>query len=138
MRHRSLWPAAASFVASALVAAVAAASPAEAADDEGFDFDDFQVETAQDLLDICTLDQSHPSHWEAAAFCYGYFQGGAHFHQAIASAPQFQPVACPTGAVTVRDAVEVFVAYARSHPDSLTERPMDAVFRAVGETWPCS
>ena len=137
MRHRSLWPAAASIIAVALLAAVAAAPPVEAAE-EGFGFDDFRVETAQDLLDICTLDRSHPSHWEAAAFCYGYFQGGAHFHQAIASVPQFQPIACPTGEVTVRDAVDAFVTYARAHPDSLAERPMDAVFQAVGETWPCS
>lgn len=137
MRHRSLWPAAASIVAVALIAAVAAASPAEAAD-EGFGIDDFQVETAQDLLDICTLDQSHPSHWAAWAFCYGYFQGGADFHHALSSGPNFQPIACPTGDATVRDAVDAFVAYARAHPESLSERPMDVAFRAVSEKWPCS
>lgn len=136
MRHRSLWLAAASIVAVALIAAVAAAPPAEAAD-EGFGFDDFRVETAQDLLDICTLDQSHPSHWEAKAFCYGYFQGGTDFHHAVSSGPNFHPIACPTGDATVRDAVDAFVAYARAHPEILSERPMDAAFRAVSEKWPC-
>jgi hypothetical protein len=138
MRHRSLWSAATSVVAAALVLALAAVAPAEAADDEGFALDDFQVETAQNLLDICTLDRSHPNYWEAKAFCYGYFQGGADFHQALASGPNFQPIVCPTDDVTVRDAVDAFVAYARAHPESLSERPMDVVFRAVSEKWPCS
>ncbi|HSA80417.1 MAG TPA: Rap1a/Tai family immunity protein [Geminicoccaceae bacterium] len=137
MRHRSLRPAAAGIFGVALIAAVAAASPAEAAG-EGFGLDDFQVETGQDLLDICTLDQSHPSHWEAQAFCYGYFQGGADFHHAMASVPQFQPIACPTEEVTVRAAVDAFVAHARANPEHLAERPMDLIFRAVSETWPCS
>jgi Rap1a immunity proteins len=138
MRHRPLWPAATSIVATALVMAVAAAPLAEAADDEGFTLDDFQVETAQDLLDICTLDQSHPSHWAAWAFCYGYFQGGADFHHALSSGPNFQPIACPTDQATVRDAVDAFVTYARANPEDLSERPMDVVFRAVSEKWPCS
>ena len=137
MRHRSLWPAAARVVPVALAIAVAAAPLAEAADDEGFDLDDFQVASAQDLLDICTLDQSHPNHWEAKAFCYGYFQGGTDFHHALSSGPNFQPIACPTGDATIRDAVDAFVAYARAHPEILSERPMDAAFRAVSEKWPC-
>jgi Rap1a immunity proteins len=139
MRHRPLWPAATSIVAIALAMAVGAASLAEAADDDkGFGLEDFQVETAQDLLDICTLDQSHPSYWEAKAFCYGYFQGGVDFHHALSSGPNFQPIACPTDEATVRDAVAAFVAYARANPEDLSERPMDVVFRAVSEKWPCS
>ena len=126
------------FWSAALSIALAGATPVAAAGSEGFALDDFQVETAQDLADICTLDQSHSSYWEAKAFCYGYFQGGADFHHAMASVPQFQPIACPTDEATVRSAVDAFVAYARAHPEYLSERPMDVVFRAVGDRWPCS
>lgn len=135
MRHRSHWRAALSI---ALAGAVLGLAPVALAAGEGFAHEDFQVATAQDLLDICTLDPSHPSYWAARAFCYGYFQGGTDFHEAMAPVPGFQPIACPQGAATVRDAVEAFVDYAHAHPENLSQQPMDVVFRAVGEQWPCS
>jgi hypothetical protein len=113
------------------------ASVAGASAQEGYSLDDFTVNTGQDLLDVCALEEGHPHYWEAQAFCYGYFHGGADFHQALSSGPNFQPIACPSGEVTVRDAVDAFVAYARAHPESLSEPPMDAAFRAVSEKWPC-
>ena len=113
------------------------ASAAGAAAQEGFSLDAFTVETGQDLLDVCTLDQSHVSHWEAQTFCYGYFQGGADFHQALVSGERHDPIACPPAGATIRDAVRHFVDYARAHPEYLSEAPMDVVFRAVTEAWPC-
>lgn len=135
MRQRLVAPA--YILAVMLAAELALAPPAQAAGEPGFSLDDFQVETTQDLLDICTLERGHPSHFEAQAFCYGYFQGGADFHQALAAGPEFQPIACPTSEVTVRDVVATFVAYARAHPEYLDERPMDTAFRAVSAEWPC-
>jgi hypothetical protein len=113
------------------------ASITKASAQEGYSLDDFTVDTAQDLLDVCTLDAGHPHHWEAQAFCYGYFHGGADFHRALSSGPNFQPIACPTDDVTIRGAVAAFVAYARAHPEYLSDRPMDVAFRAVSEKWPC-
>jgi hypothetical protein len=83
------------------------------------------------------LDKSSPSHFEAEAYCYGYFKGGADFHRALTSGSKYPPIACPGPGVTVRDGVAVFVDYARSHPQYLTEAPMDTVFRAVIAKWPC-
>jgi hypothetical protein len=31
----------------------------------------------------------------------------------------------------------VFIAYAQAHLEYLDERPMDTVFRAVNDEWPC-
>lgn len=122
----------------AVIGALALGGSAAGAQSSGFSFDDFTLRTTEDLLDICTLEPSHTSHFEAQAFCFGYFQGGADFHEALAAGPGFEPIACPTGEVTVRDVVEVFVAYARAHPELLDARPMDTAFRAVGERWPCT
>jgi hypothetical protein len=135
MRHRFRWPAA---LGIALASVALGPAPVAVAASEGFAHEDFQVATAQNLFDICTLDQSHPDYWTARAFCYGYFQGGTDFHEAMAPVPNFQPIACPEGAATVRDAVEAFVDYGRAHPEDLSEAPMDVMFRAVGEQWPCS
>jgi hypothetical protein len=124
-------------VGAALATALASAAPAEAAASQGFGLDDFDLRSTQDLLDICTLDKSSPSRFEAEAFCYGYFKGGADFHAALTTRSKYPPIACPAPDVTVRDVVAVFVAYARAHPEYLAERPMDTAFRAVIDMWPC-
>jgi hypothetical protein len=112
------------------------ASVANATAQEGYSLEDFDVESGQDLLDVCTLDESHPHHWEAQAFCFGYFRGGAAFHRASIGQGH-NPIVCPPADATVSDAVEQFVTYARAHPEYLDEAPMDLVFRAVIEAWPC-
>jgi hypothetical protein len=114
------------------------AAAGEASAQAGFSLDDFTVDSGQDLLDVCTLSADRPSYWEAQAFCFGYFQGGADFHQALMSGPAPRPIACPPDGATIRDAVTLFVDYARAHPESLEQAPMDLVFRAVAEEWPCS
>ena len=121
-----------------VAAALLLASTVGAAAQEGFSLDDFKVDNGQDLLDICTLDDSHVSHWEAQSFCFGYFQGGADFHRALASGPQHDPITCPPADATIRDAVRVFVDYAHAHPEYQGEAAMDLVFRAVIDQWPCS
>lgn len=122
----------------ALAAWLVSMASVEAADSPGFGLDDFQVDSAQDLFDICTLDRDQASYWEAQAFCFGYFRGGADFHRALVGGPNFQPIACPGPEATIREAVAVFVDYARAHPEQLTGAPMDVVFHAVSERWPCS
>ena len=112
-------------------------APLEAAGSQGFGLDDFKLKTGQDLFEICTLDPGNASYWEAQAFCFGYFRGGADFQRALVAGPGFKPIACPAAGATVRDGVDVFVAYARAHPGELTQPPMDVVFRAVSAQWPC-
>jgi hypothetical protein len=121
-------------VAGALLLAPVAGAPAQ----EGYSLDDFTLDTAQDLLDVCTLEEGHPHYWEAKAFCYGYFHGGADYQRALASGPQHKPIVCPPEGTTIREAVAVFVDYARTHAEYLDEAPMDVVFRAVTAEWPCS
>jgi len=105
---------------------------------DGYTLEDYQLETSGDLLDICTLDQSHANYWEARGFCLGYFTGGIHLQDALAAAPNFERIACAPANATRNDVVAVFVAYARAHPEYLDERPMDTVFRAVNDEWPCA
>ena len=120
-------------VAGTLLLASVATAPAQ----QGFALDDFTVDRGKDLFDICTLEEGDPNYWEAQAFCFGYFQGGADYHQALVSGPQLGPLVCPPASATIRDAVAGFVAYGRAHPEALDQAPMDVVFRAVTELWPC-
>jgi len=104
---------------------------------EGFAFDDFELRDTESLLDICTVEETNESYWGALAFCYGFFQGGVHYHRALANGPSFDPIACPADQVTLRQLVSVFVAYAGANPIYSDEPPMDTVFRAVSDQWPC-
>src|SRR4051794_32183181 len=112
--------AAAGLASAALALWLVSSVPLEAAGSQGFELGDFKLKTAQDLLDICTLDQGDSSYWEAQAFCFGYFRGGADFQRALVAGPGLRPIACPPAGATVRDGVDVFVAYARAHPNELT------------------
>ena len=105
---------------------------------DGYSLDDYQLRTSGDLLDICALDDSHVNYWEACGFCLGFFAGGIHLHDALTTAEDFPRIACPGEGVTRSDVVATFVSYAEAHPEYLDERPMDTVFRAVIERWPCA
>jgi Rap1a immunity proteins len=104
---------------------------------DGYTLDDYQLRTSGDLLDICALDTSHAQYLEARGFCLGYFAGGIDLHDALAVSNEFPRLACPPGQVTRDAVVETFVAYGQAHPEHLAERPMDTVFRAVIDQWPC-
>jgi Rap1a immunity proteins len=104
---------------------------------DGYTLEDYQLGTSGDLLDLCTVDASHPQYWEARAFCLGYFTGGIHLHDTLAASPNFQRIACAPADTTRNQVVAAFVAYAQAHPEYLEEKPMDTVFRAVNDEWPC-
>jgi hypothetical protein len=133
-----MWQRAKRQVAAAVVAAALVAGPAVGAAAGEFTFEDFTLRTSEDLLDICTVEPANESHNEAVAFCYGFFQGGTHYHRALTSGPKYAPIACPTEPMSVQQLVSVFVAYARANPQHLAEQPMDTAFRAMVAQWPCS
>jgi Rap1a immunity proteins len=120
-----------------LALAVALAPLTSWAQTDGYTLVDYQLRTSGDLLDICALDSSHVNYWEARGFCLGYFAGGIDLHDALAVTQDVPRIACPAGGVTRDDVVEAFVAYAQANPEHLDERPMDTVFRAVADRWPC-
>lgn len=104
---------------------------------DGYSLDDYQLRTSGDLLDICALPSSDVHYLEARGFCLGYFAGGIDLHDTLAMAGTLPVIACPDAGVTRAEVVDVFVAYAQAHPEHLGERPMDTVFRAVNDRWPC-
>jgi hypothetical protein len=104
---------------------------------DGYGLDDYQLDSSADLLDICTLDKADVQHWEARGFCLGYFTGGIHLHDVLARSENFGRIACAPPDATRNDVVAAFVSFAQAHPEYLDEQPMDTVFRAVNDQWPC-
>ena len=112
---------------------IAAAAGAQAA----FTPEEFKLDQAQELLDICTVSTSHPDYLEAYGFCVGYFSGAMHYHRALAKGPDRKAIVCPGHTVTRAEAISVFVAWARTNPQYLAEEPLEAVMRAAVAKWPC-
>ena len=104
---------------------------------DGYTLEDFSLRTAGDLVDICTLEQSHPDHVPARAFCYGFFEGGTHYDDAISTSPTYNKIVCDPPGTTRTEAVEVFVTYVRTNPEYASKTPIDTIFRALVAKWPC-
>lgn len=104
---------------------------------DGYTLEDFTLRTAADLVDICTLEQSHPDHVVARAFCYGFFEGGSHYHNTISTSPAYKKIVCGPPQTTRTEAVEVFVTYVRANPQYASEAPIDTIFRSLVSKWPC-
>ncbi len=115
-----------------------ATTSVQAADSDTYGLDDYKLDSAKDLYDVCTVPPSHKDHAVAKAFCVGYFEGGIHLHDVLAEADDFPNIACAPDTTTRAEVVEVFVEYAKANPQYYAERPMDAVFRALVNKWPCS
>jgi hypothetical protein len=125
--------------ATVLVAsAMLALWPLQAGAQDGVaDLDDFAVDTAQDLVDLCAVDSSNSLHNEALQFCYGFFEGMIHYHDRLVG-PESKPIVCPTGQVTRQDVVDMYLAFAQANPQFMDEDPADNVMRAAIAEWPCS
>ena len=99
--------------------------------------EEYKLDQAQELLDVCTVSTSHPDYLEAYGFCVGYFTGAMHYHRALAKGPERKAIVCPEHAVTRAEAISVFVAWARDNPQYMAEEPIEAMMRAAVAKWPC-
>ena len=113
------------------------ASQAAAQDAGTADLGDFAADTAQDLLDLCSVDPSNSLYVEALQFCYGFIEGMIHYHDRLVG-PDSEPILCPTGQATRQDVVDMYVVFAQANPQFMDEDPADNVVRAALAEWPCS
>ena len=104
---------------------------------DGYTLDDFNLGTAADLVDLCSLGRNHPDHVTAKAFCYGFFEGGIHYAEAISTSPGYIKLVCAPPDTTRTEAVDVFVAYVLANPQYASKRPIDTIYRALVAKWPC-
>ena len=105
--------------------------------DQGYELEDFGLRSAQDLLEVCTLEPSHPHHEIALAFCYGFFEGAIHYAKALGDSRLYANLVCPPAGTTRSEATAVIVTYLQANPQYGTEAPLDAAFRALIDKWPC-
>ena len=110
---------------------------AETKSSDGYTLEDFRLHTAADLVDVCTLGHGHPDYETARGFCYGFFEGGARYHDTISTSPTYHKIVCDPPETTRTEAVEVFITYVRANPQYASKAPIDTIFRALVAKWPC-
>ena len=102
------------------------------------DVGDFELLVAQDLVDVCSAQPTDTYYVEAIHFCHGYVSGAGHYHRAISSGPEIDPIICPPEPRPSRnDAIAVFLDWARANPDRMADPPVEALARSIAEKWPC-
>jgi hypothetical protein len=100
--------------------------------------DDFRMQTAQDLVDVCSAKPGEPLYEGAMGFCFGFGAGAFQFYQSYTGNMQQEPFVCAPNPTPARsDIVQWFLAWARENPQYMKEPPADAFFRFLAATWPC-
>jgi hypothetical protein len=105
---------------------------------DGYTLEDFNLRTAADLVDLCNIEKSHPDYVTAKAFCYGFFEGGIHYAEAISASPDYVKLVCAPPETTRTEAVDVFVTYVHDNPQYASKSPIDTIYRSLVDKWPCS
>ena len=99
---------------------------------------DFEANTARQFVDLCSVSPDDPLYHQAVNFCHGYFEGAYQYYEAMTSGPKGIKFVCvPDPLPSRNDAIDRFIKWAESNPQYMNERPVEAEFRFLMETWPC-
>ena len=99
---------------------------------------DFEVSTARQFISLCAVSPDDPFYHQAVNFCHGYFEGAYQYYDAMTSGPKaFKFVCVPDPLPSRNEAIGRFIEWSKSNPQYMDERPVEAEFRFLKETWPC-
>lgn len=101
--------------------------------------EDFLADTTQQLLNLCTASPDDPLYSHAINFCHGYLVGAWDYYEAAhigAGGPQL--VCFPDPPPSRNDAINMFVEWAKAHPQYMQNKPVNTEFRFLTEKYPCS
>ncbi|HZB93155.1 MAG TPA: Rap1a/Tai family immunity protein [Stellaceae bacterium] len=100
--------------------------------------DNFLVRTTADLVALCSAGGTGDMHIAAIHFCEGYFVGADHYYLAERAGPDAPHLFCMPNPPPTRDqAITMFVEWAQTHPQYMSELPVDSIMRFTAATWPC-
>jgi hypothetical protein len=99
---------------------------------------DFEVQTTQNLINLCTTPVDDPLHNHAINFCHGYLVGAYRYYEAAGSGPAGLKLVClPDPPPSRNNMIDMFIEWAKTHPQYLKENPVETEFRFLMEKWPC-
>jgi hypothetical protein len=100
---------------------------------------DFEVQTTQQLLNLCTASPGGPLYQQALNFCHGYLVGAYKYYEAAHSGPKAPKLVClPNPPPSRSNSIEMFIEWTKAHPQYWNEPPVETEFRFLIEKWPCN
>jgi hypothetical protein len=99
----------------------------------------FELKNTRDLIDLCTVASDDPLYHQSVNFCHGYLVGAFQYYAAAAAGPNGVKLVCfPDNRPTRNQVIEMFVNWAKAHPEYMQEKAVDTEFRFLMEKWPCN
>ena len=99
---------------------------------------DFEVQTTENIVKLCTVSPEDPLYHQAINFCHGYLVGAYHYYDAVSSGPKSIRFVCPPDPMPSRnDTIDAFIQWVKAHPQHWAETPVETEFRFLMEKWPC-
>lgn len=100
---------------------------------------DFEVQTTQQLLNLCTASPGDPLYQQAVNFCHGYLVGAYKYYEAAHSGPNAPKLVClPAPPPSRSNSIAMFIEWAKARPQYWNEPPVETEFRFLMEKWPCN
>jgi len=98
----------------------------------------FAARTASDLATLCSAPVNQPRGAAARNFCEGFAQGAIDVGLTDARSEHRPPPFCfPRPAPSRISTLQEFVTWARADPSRLSQPAASALFRFMGERFPC-
>ncbi len=99
---------------------------------------DFEVQTTENVINLCTAAPDDPLYHQAVNFCHGFLVGAYRYYEAAGSGPAGLKLVClPDPPPSRNDMIDMFIEWAKAHPQYLKENPVETEFRFLMEKWPC-
>lgn len=100
--------------------------------------EDFKIETARDVVDVCTVPESDSYYAVATAFCHGYAVATYDVYEALTARKNAKHFVCmPEPAPPRTQVIADFVTWMNAHRQYDEEHPTNAIFKFLVEKWPC-
>lgn len=100
--------------------------------------EDFEIQTTENLLNLCTAPPSDSLYHQAINFCHGFLVGAYHYHLAQAKGPKGVKFVClPDPPPSRNDAINMFIQWSKDRPQYWNEEAVETEFRFLTEKWPC-
>jgi hypothetical protein len=99
---------------------------------------DFEAQTTENIVILCTAATDDPLYHQAINFCHGFLVGAYRYYEAAGSGPGGLKLVClPDPRPSRNETIDMFIEWAKAHPQHMKETPVETEFRFLMEKWPC-
>ena len=100
---------------------------------------DFLADNTEQLLNLCTATPDDPLFNHAMNFCHGYLVGAYDYYEAAHHHKEGARLVCfPDPPPSRNEVVNMFVEWAKAHPQYRQNKAANTEFRFLSEKFPCN